>query len=82
MEWKKQIPNKAGYWLRVNAGHRVQLHQVFMTYRDPKWKEGKGLEIYWGWGGSQKPCRIKDIKDRLKLFYWYGPLIEPPNSAR
>lgn len=78
--WKKQVPNVAGYWLRVNAGHKVQLHLVFTTYRDPKWKKSEGLEIYWGWGGSQKLCRVENIKHRLKEFYWCGPLPEPPEE--
>jgi hypothetical protein len=81
MNWKKQVPNKAGYWLRVNAGHHVGLHHVFTTYRDPKFKRSTGLEIIWGWGGSEKACRVKDIENKLKCFWWYGPLPEPPKEA-
>ncbi len=72
MEWKKQIPNKAGYWLRVNAGHNVQLHHIWET---------QGLRIIWGWGGSEKLMLVEGIRDRLKHFYWYGPLPEPPEEA-
>lgn len=79
LEWKKQIPNQVGYWLRLNAGHRVQLHHVYKTYRDRFGKKGEGLEMYWGWGGGMKSNRIDTIKDRLELFYWYGPLPEPPD---
>lgn len=72
MEWKKQIPNNDGYWLRVNAGHRVQLHQVF---------DLDGLRIVWGWGGQEKVMLIENIKDRLEHYYWYGPLPVPPKKA-
>ena len=73
-KWKKQIPDKAGYWLRVNAGHRVQLHHIVDDW-------GKGLELFWGWGGSEKLMLVKDIKDRLKQFYWCGPLPFAPEEA-
>lgn len=74
MEWQKQIPNKPGYWMRVNAGHRIQLHHIFDD-------TGRGLELYWGWGGDSRLIRISEIKDKLKYFYWYGPLPEPPKEA-
>lgn len=73
MKWEKQVPNKAGWWLRVNAGHRVQLHRVFGDFRS--------LEIIWGWSGKQGPCKIKDIEEKLKYFFWCGPLPEPPAEA-
>ena len=79
MEWKKQVPNKAGYWLRVNAGHRVQLHLIapmaLFTGR-----EDKQLSIYWGWSGHEEPKRLEDIKDKLKCFYWCGSIPEPPKE--
>jgi len=72
IEWKKQIPNKPGYWMRVNAGHRVQLHHVH--------KAG-GLRISWGWTGEEKLKLVKDIEDKLKYFWWCGPYPEPPKEA-
>lgn len=72
LKWKKQVPNEEGYWLRVNAGHRVQLHKV--------WHEFGSLQIMWGWG-SKELCKVKDIKAKLRYFYWYGPLPEPPEEA-
>ena len=75
MKWAKQIPNKAGYWLRVNAGHRVQLHLI------GNFSAKKELEIYWGWGGEEQICRIKDIENKLDCFWWYGPLPRPPKCA-
>ena len=75
MEWKKQIPDKAGYWLRVNAGHSVEMHKVFKDFpHDNK------LTIYWGWSPQSKSL-IEGIKRKLKHFYWYGPLPEPPENA-
>ena len=73
IKWEKQIPDKAGYWLRVNAGHRIEVKQVF--------DEGYGLEIIWGWGGSQKVCKVKDVEERLRSFFWFGPILEPPKKA-
>jgi hypothetical protein len=36
--------------------------------------------IFWGWSPQSK-CLIESIKDKLKHFYWCGPLPEPPNEA-
>ena len=75
MIWKKQIPNKSGYWMRVNAGHRVEMSKVFKdSPHDNK------LTIYWGHSPQSKSL-IENIKDKLKYFYWYGPLPEPPDIA-
>lgn len=71
--WKKQIPNAVGYWLRVNAGHRVQLHKIFEL-------DGE-LMLIWGWGGNEVPCVVEQIREKLKSFYWCGPLPEPPKEA-
>ena len=75
LEWKKQIPNKEGYWLRVNAVGRVAFHKVFNDFcSDDK------LSIYWGWSPQSKSL-IENIKDKLGAFYWCGPLPEPPEQA-
>jgi hypothetical protein len=39
-QWSRDGPKEDGYYFRVNAGHRVQMHSV-----------RKGL-ISWGWGGE------------------------------
>lgn len=71
--WEKQVPNEAGYWLRVNAGHQVQLHQVIRI--------NNVLKIAWGWSGNKKLCNVVDIADKLKCFYWRGVIPEPPEQA-
>ncbi len=73
MVWKKQFPDKVGYWLRVNAGHRVSLEKVFEL-------DGK-LAIHWGWSNQPVRCLIDDIKEKLECFWWYGPMPEPPEEA-
>jgi len=74
MEWKKQIPNKAGYWLRVNVAGSVEMRRVWVENRIPR-HIGK-LMIIWGWGyGSW--VEVEKIKAKLGHFRWYGP-IEPP----
>jgi len=75
MEWKKQIPNQAGYWLRVNVVGSVEMRRVWVENRIPRYI-GK-LMIIWGWGyGSW--VEVEKIKARLGQFRWYGPLPEPP----
>ena len=71
MEWKKQVPDKEGLWLRVNAVGRPELSKVFKdSHLDDK------LSIYWGWSPQSKSL-IEKIADKLGKFYWYGPIQEP-----
>jgi len=71
-EWKRQIPTKAGYWLRVNAGHGVSMHRID--------KRGRYLWIYWGGGGDGSGWMKsfqKQWKHKLDGWQWYGPIPEP-----
>ncbi len=69
--WKKQVPDKEGHWLRVNAAGRIMHHSVFKdSTLDDK------LSIYWGWSPT-KCCLVKEIQDKLSYFYWYGPIAPP-----
>jgi hypothetical protein len=79
LEWKKQVPNEEGYWLRVNAGHGVQLHRVWFEPLIPRFKDK--LIIKWGWGGNQNLCTVESIKEKLEYFYWCGPVLNPPKEA-
>lgn len=72
-QWKKQVPDKSGHWLRVNARGAVVYHKIFEDYF------GK-LSIYWGWAPKNR-CIVKDIAHKLKQFCWLGPLLEPPEQA-
>lgn len=65
MGWKKQVPDKEGYWIRLNAVHRPQLHKV------SKGIKNRGLVIGWGWGGEEGLMPVKDIADKLSYFYWH-----------
>lgn len=78
--WKKQIPNKAGYWLRVNAGHRVQLHRIYKA--DKIMPNAGKLCICWGFdGGTEVLLNEPKMQEKMKYFYWYGPLPIPPKEA-
>lgn len=73
--WKKQIPNEAGCWLRINAVGRPEMSVVFKdSHLDNK------LSIYWGWSPQSKQL-IENIKDKLAAFYWYGPIILPEQEG-
>jgi len=58
------FPNKEGCWLRLNAGHRLEVHNVF------KIPKRKGLFIVWGFGGEQDNCNIMEIRNKLERFNW------------
>lgn len=75
LEWKLKAPHCKGYWLRVNAGHRVELHQIIEIDGVPS--------IMWGWSGSQALISIVDERwvDKLGSFWWLGPLPDPPENA-
>jgi len=71
MTWTRRIPTRPGYYLRVNAGHRISLHLIA--------KAGRGLSINWGWGGEGGFLfsRQKRWKYKLSGWQWYGPIPEP-----
>jgi hypothetical protein len=70
-KWKKQVPNKEGLWLRINAAGRPEMSKVFKdSDLDNK------LSIYWGWSPQSK-ILVEKIKDRLNQFLWCGPFSEP-----
>ncbi len=74
--WKKQIPNEAGCWLRINARGSPEMSVVFRdSFRDNK------LSIYWGWSPQSKQL-IENIKNKLATFYWYGPIILPGQALK
>ncbi len=69
--WKKQVPNEAGCWLRINARGSAEMSMVFKdSHLDNK------LAIFWGWSPQSK-CLIENIKDKLGCFCWYGPITLP-----
>lgn len=83
MKWEKKVPDKPGYWLRVNAGHSVQLHKVCLGDKLlGKPRAGK-LTIQWGWSGETRECLIASeiMQCKMKHFYWYGPLKFPLAEA-
>lgn len=63
MEWKKEAPNKIGYWVRLNAIHRPVVHHVIEDI------DGD-LAINWGWSGETTIVKIKDIPSKIEYFYW------------
>lgn len=68
MKWERKPPDRVGYWLRFNAGHSVQMRQV--------WDEpGVGLVVSWGWGGEEKEVPL-DFPN-LRGWLWYGPIPKP-----
>jgi len=71
MEWSREIPTRPGYYLRVNAGHKVSTHHIE--------KRGRYLWIYWGWGdeGGWMKSYQKQWKYKLGFWQWYGPIPEP-----
>ncbi len=76
MEWEKKIPDQPGYWLRVNAGHKVQLHLI------EKRKDG-ALVIWWGGADVMKlNSRMKQWEYRMGFWQWYGPIPEPKIERR
>ena len=71
LKWEKQVPNKEGHWLRVNVAGSVEHHKVFKDcLTDNK------LTIYWGWSPRSK-CLVESIMEKLKSFYWFGPIPAP-----
>lgn len=74
--WEKQIPNKEGYWLRVNAGHQVSLHKVWKYELNPYKNK---LVILWGWSGEKGILLVDSEEGKIKLsdWLWYGPILFP-----
>lgn len=71
MKWEKKVPDHAGYWLRINAIGKPQIHYIFEI--------DEILVIEWGWGGEKENMRIngKIAISKLKYFYWL-PLEDIP----
>lgn len=86
MKWERRIPDRAGYWLRYNAGHQVSLYRV--------WYErtlGNALTLIWGSGDEGKLMKVKSRGGRQRLggWQWYGPIprptgepFEPPKARK
>ncbi len=60
---------REGYWLRLNAGGRVQLEKVF--------RMDGALCILWGWGGSKGFIKVTENRRKLGGWLWYGPINSP-----
>ena len=68
LNWRKKAPDKKGWWLRMNAIHKPEVHYV---------NSNNGyLETSWGGRGATLR-RIKDISHKLEHFYWAGPFNIP-----
>jgi hypothetical protein len=76
-EWIKKAPDCVGYWLRMNAIHKPEIHHIFEDFRNPD----KALCVMWGWSGEGEPMRIKDNLHKIEHFLWYGPLIIPSKEV-
>jgi len=72
--WKQVAPNEAGYWLRLNAGGRVQMHYVMPKY------DGSGVLII-NWGHSGRADYVEVTDSRISGWWWYGPIPRPPERA-
>jgi len=66
MEWKKQAPDKVGYWIRLNVVHRPEVHYVSEDFKNPD----KALCVQWGWHDERASIRIKDNLHKIEHFYW------------
>lgn len=77
-EWNKKAPDCVGYWLRMNAIHKPEIHYIYEDYRNPD----KALCVTWGWSGEQSTMRIKDNLHKIEHFFWYGPFTIPPKELK
>ena len=73
MTWRRRVPHRPGYWLRLNAGGRVEISLVLRL--DAR------LHIPWGWGGESGLIPIQHHKHKLGGFLWYGPIPRPPQPT-
>jgi len=82
MEWKKEIPNKEGIWLRQCAAKGREDKKIVSKFISEDGTET--LLTIWGWIGEQEPINLNDpkFKDKIEAFYWYGPIPLPPDSNR
>lgn len=72
MEWNKKAPDKKGWWIRLNAVHRPDMHFVNIDH------EGDFVTS-WGWGGETGIIKIKNNLHKIEHFYWTY-LGELPNK--
>lgn len=81
LNWERGVPDEEGYWLRVTAGHTIQLKLVYRENEIPRLK-GE-LVIFWGWSGEQSLQVISssEMQHKLSHFYWYGPIPRPTEEA-
>ena len=75
-DWNKKAPDSVGYWIRMNAIHRPEIHYIFEDYRNPD----KALCVTWGWSGEEATMRIKDNLHKIEHFLWWGPFTIPPRE--
>lgn len=71
-EWRRMVPDRAGYWLRINAGGRVQMHHIFRI------KPRGPLVINWGWSGEGGLCEVERISHKLGGFMWWDTGASTP----
>ena len=82
MKWSQAAPKEAGYYLRVNAGHRVQLEQAHYFDLDGFC----GIKIFWSHRGSEKWLPVDNANIQHGPagsggWWWYGPIPKPPKEA-
>ena len=84
MEWKKEIPNKEGIWLRQCAakGHEDKRTVTKFIHKDGT----ERLIMDWGWVGETESVDLLQLnaimKNKIEAFYYYGPIPLPPDSNK
>ena len=85
MEWKKQIPNKIGYWLRKQGnwkkewqkGNKDNIRLFYLYMSVPFQSSKRVLCVRCGWNDSEKP--VSDVAKEWVRDYWmYVP--KPPKD--
>ena len=84
MNWEKKIPDKEGLWLRQCA---AKGHEQLKTVTKFIHEDGtEGLIMDWGWVDESRGVDLltldKGMTNKIKSFYWYGPIGLPPNSNK
>lgn len=85
MSWQREIPDSEGYWLRINAAGRPQLHFV------RKWEEQGFLAGTWTEEGSKELCidwspndesAIISLKNARLQNWWWLKVPAAPEAGR
>lgn len=67
LEWKRELPDAVGYWLRCNAGRRISRHLVV---------EIDGVKNI-DWGGDEDKRLVHLTDPNLRGWWWMGPIFMP-----